>query len=75
MDEPGPKDPTVDMLAALPREDSEFYAHEKNVVSPAGKSLATFHEIEQHYALVGGSQREYLRYLHRSDLSPNMWRF
>ena len=71
-----PLDPrVVPMLQALPPEDAELYAHEEHVVDLCGKSMAVFSEIEAHFGFVGGSQEEYLKYLLREDLPPQMWCF
>ena len=74
MDEP--TDPrTVCMLEALPPDDSEFYRDEQHVLDPVGKSTEILRELEQQYCFVGGPEEQYLLYLHRSDLPPNMWRW
>eukprot|EP00438_Fugacium_kawagutii_P036017 Skav207006 [mRNA] locus=scaffold1554:6879:10419:- [translate_table: standard] len=63
---------SIDMLAALPYEDREYYAAECNVVEPAGKSNILFKDIEAHYGFLGGELSEFLRYLRRPDVT-HLW--
>ena len=58
IDEPS-SDLTVDMLAALPPEEAEFYANEENVVDAADKSRVLFEELESKFGFVGGSYEQY----------------
>lgn len=70
-----PKSPaSICMLAALPDEDSLYYADEVNVVDRVGKSEALFTEIESHYGFVGGEQSEYIKYLERPDVQ-HLWQW
>ena len=59
---------SIDMLSALPQEDSCFYAQECNVVDPVGKCEVFFREAERHYGFIGGTEEEYLKYLGRDDV-------
>ena len=61
------------MLAALPNEESRFYAEEDNVVDWGGKSEQLLRELEAHYGYLGGSQEEWAKYLCRPDLPPRLW--
>ena len=65
----------VDMLAALPEQESNFYAEESNVVDWCGKSEQQLRELEEHYGFLGGSQAEWARYLRRADLPPRLWTY
>ena len=65
---------TVDMLAALSPEESLYYSCEDHVVDYAGKSMTIFREVERQYGFVGGSETQYLRYLHREDVAP-LWNY
>ena len=62
----------IDMLTALPDEDSLFYSREEYVVEKEGKSETLFQEIEAHYGFVGGEKQEYVKYLSRSDVQ-HLW--
>ncbi len=62
----------IDMLTALPEEDSLFYSKEEYVVEREGKSETLFREIEAHYGFVGGEKQEYVKYLSRSDVQ-HLW--
>ena len=72
MDEPPADTRVVQMLEALSLEESQFYANEKNVIEPEGKSVELFHEIEEHYGFVGGAKEEYTGYLARPECQP-LW--
>jgi hypothetical protein len=63
----------VDMLAALDYEESCFYQHEDNVVDHTGKSQTIFHDLQEHFGFVGGSEQDYIKYLRRTDIPSNMW--
>ncbi len=63
---------SIDMLSALPEDDRIYYGQEVNLVETSGKSSVLFKEIEEHYGFVGGSQSEYLKYLHRPDVQ-HLW--
>ena len=65
-------DKRVLMLEALPRDESLYYAEESHVVREGASSEALFADITEHYTFVGGSQAEYLKYLHRSH-PKGMW--
>ena len=77
VDEPG--DPRcVYMLDVLPEEDSLYYSRESNVTDYDAKSEIIFNEIETRHTFIGGSEGEYLAYLHRADLPRGdfpLWRF
>ena len=73
IDEPLSDEHTVDMLSALPSDESEFYAHENNVIDWEGKSLEIFRELESHYGFVGGTEAEYAAYFLRKDMDPTLW--
>ena len=76
IDEPAVGATSVHMLDALPREESEFYAEEKNLFDVQNFNLSTFREIERHYGFVGGSQEEYVRYFCREEAGPIWdWQF
>ena len=62
----------IDMLTALPEEDSLFYSKEEYVVEKEGKSEILFQEIEAHYGFVGGDKHEYIKYLSRQDVQ-HLW--
>lgn len=62
----------IDMLTALPEEDSVFYSKEEYVVEREGKSEILFREIETHYGFVGGEKSEYIKYLSRPDVQ-HLW--
>ena len=62
----------IDMLSALPEEDSLFYSREEYVVEKEGKSETLFQEIEAHYGFVGGEKQEYIKYLSRPDVQ-HLW--
>ena len=62
----------IDMLTALPEEDSLFYSKEEYVVEKEGKSEILFQEIEAHYGFVGGDKKEYIKYLARPDVQ-HLW--
>ena len=72
LDEPQ-EDLVVDMLSALPPLEAAYYAREENLVSETACMATSIQEIEQQYAFVGGSEREYVKYFHRSDLPAKMW--
>ena len=74
LDEPSTSS-CVDMLAALPEEDSLFYASEDAVVSWEGKCTQTFTEIEERFGFLGGAPEEWVRYLTRQDLPAGLWTF
>ena len=63
----------VDMLQALPCDESQFYSHEENVIDHTGKSKVIQHELEQQCAFVGGCLDEYVSYFHRQDVPASMW--
>ena len=63
----------VDMLQALPCDESQFPSHEENVIDHIGKSTVIQHELEQQYAFVGGCLDEYESYFHRQDVPASMW--
>ena len=65
-------DQCIDMLSALPEEDSLFYSREECVVEKEGKSETLFQEIEAHYGFVGGEKQEYIKYLSRPDVQ-HLW--
>ena len=60
LDEPSTSS-CVDMLEALPEEDSLFYASEDAVVSWEGKCTQTFTEIEERFGFLGGAPEEWIR--------------
>ena len=74
-----PSDPRcVFMLDVLPEEDSLYYSCESNVTDYDSKSETIFNEIEDRHTFIGGSEREYLAYLLRTDLPQGdfpLWRF
>ena len=65
-------DNVIDMLSALPEDDRIYYGQEANLVETSGKSSVLFKEIEERYGFIGGSQAEYLKYLHRPDVQ-HLW--
>ena len=66
---------TVEMLEALPPQDSEYYSCESNVVDYEGESNQIFVDLERQYGFVGGSLEEYTAYFLRDDMPPDMWHF
>ena len=75
IDEPACVSPVVNMLEALPAEDSLYYQDERNVIDATGKSAVLFAEIEAQYGFAAGSESEYVKYLRRPDLPRGMWRW
>ena len=75
MDEPD-GERVVELLDALDPTEALFYSAEDHVVDPFGKSTVLFKEIENYYGFVGGSQDQYVRYFHRTDLPSDyfVWR-
>ena len=63
----------VNMLAALPRSEAEFYSQEDRCIVLQGKSREIQSEVEEQFAFVGGAYDEYCKYFHRRDLPSNMW--
>ena len=59
------------MLAALPAEESEFYACEANVLA-SGTSREMQEDLEKQYGFLGGRQQEWEKYLQRTDLPPSI---
>jgi hypothetical protein len=68
-------DERIILLEALPATEAHFYSSEENAIDWIGKSAVILEEITSQYGFVGGSHFEYLRYFHRSDLPPSMWRW
>jgi len=66
----------VELLDALDPTEALFYSAEDHVVDPFGKSTVLFKEIENYYGFIGGSQDQYVRYFHRTDLPTDyfVWR-
>ena len=62
----------IEMLQALPDEDSMYYSRESHVVDWDGKSSTLFKEIEERYGFIGGTLDEYVRYLSRPDVA-HLW--
>ena len=62
----------IEMLQALPDEDSMYYSRESHVVDWDGKSSTLFKEIEERYGFIGGTLDEYVRYLSRPDVT-HLW--
>ena len=62
----------IEMLHALPDEDSRYYSQEAHVVDWDGKSVVCFKEIEERYGFIGGTLEEYVRYLSREDVA-HLW--
>lgn len=62
----------IEMLQALPDEDSRYYSREAHVVDWEGKSTTLFKEIEERYGFIGGTLDEYVRYLGRQDVA-HLW--
>jgi len=72
LDEPSTEQ-TVDMLCALPPDESKFYQDESNVIDLEAKSSCIVAELEDRYGFVGGPREEYIKHFHRRDLPSNMW--
>ena len=71
-----PKDDfKVDMLAAMPPEDRDYYNSEDNVVDPCGVPPCLLKELESRFSFVGGSYNEYVKYFFRPDLPRGLWSF
>jgi len=64
----------VGMLEALPPTEAQYYVAEMNVISASGTSAERMRELEEHYAFLGGTEDEWVAYLHR-PLPPQMWKF
>ena len=67
--------PVVEMLEALPPREREFYSDEDNVIDPVGKCDAVFQELQERHAFIGGSYSEYVAYMNRTDMPPDIWHF
>ncbi len=67
--------PVVEMLEALPLREREFYSDEDNVIDPVGKCDAVFQELQERHAFIGGSYSEYVAYMNRTDMPPDIWHF
>ena len=63
MIEPDPNIVPINMLQHLPTHESIFYSAEENVIDRVGKSREAAWELEARFAFVGGSEREYVKYL------------
>ncbi len=74
LDEPDATWNSVNMLEALPPDESAFYSEERNVVSQC-YSQEVFHQLTEQYAFVGGEYAEYVRYFNRRDMDPTLWTF
>ena len=72
LDEPN-EEACVDMLLALPAEESFFYSKEAHVLDMSCKSREIFKEIEERYGFVGGSHDQYIAYWLRDDVPKSMW--
>ena len=61
------------MLSALSPEEAEFYRTESNVVDQSQYSSTIFLELQEQYGFVGGTESEYIRYFHRTNMDQSMW--
>jgi len=73
MDEPSYSQ-TVSMLEALPPIEAQYYSDEANVINASGTSAEQMRELEEQYAFLGGTEDEWVAYLHR-PLPPQMWTY
>ncbi len=73
LDEPSADTPSVDMLAALPFRERQFYSDENNVVNFQATSDVISQELQQRYGFVGGSYAEYVAYFNRADVDASLW--
>ena len=65
----------VDMLAALPPEEREYYSAEAHVVIPGAVDAVLFSELQERFGCVGGVCDEYCKYFACPDLPPRLWSF
>ena len=74
MIEPDPDIVPINMLQLLPTHESIFYSAEENVIDRVGKSREAAWELEARFAFVGGSAREYVKYLGTKKAQP-LWQW
>ena len=64
----------VSLADSLPPEYQQLFSEEDNVIDPRGKSWSLKQDLEDQFAFVGGSYREFVAYLNRPDVS-DLWEF
>ena len=65
----------VDMLEALPGDDSFYYSREEHCLDLAGKSSALLEDLSKQYGFLGGTLDQFVAYFERGDLPDRMWRW
>ena len=63
----------VNMLDALPPDDSFFYSREQHCLELAGKSSVILEELSAQYGFIGGELEQFVAYFERKDLPQMMW--